>query len=447
MDALDKKYTNLIVLHIVIGILVYLVPPISKLYGLISLLLGLYVVIKSNNKNNEVLLVSAYLVGSEVLLRMTGGTISYEFSKYGVILFLFLGMYFSGFSKNAFPYWLFLILLIPSIIIATSVLNFDTDIRKRILFNISGPFCLGISAIYCYRRKISLKQLNSILLSCGLPIISTVIYLILYTPDLKKILVRTGSNFQTSGGFGPNQVSTVLGLGMFIFFSRILLTSKTKYSFLLNAVACVFITYRGLITFSRGGMLTGFLMIAVFMFFLYINSKSSGKRKINLIVLFSVILMSFTWMYTSLATGGLIDKRYANQDAAGRTKESNFTGREKIVGNEIDNFIENPIFGVGVAKGAELRKDAQGETIASHNEISRLLSEHGVLGIFAFLILLFTPMILYFNNKQNIYIFCFIAFWLLTINHAAMRIAAPAFIYSLSLLKVYFDEENSVRRE
>jgi hypothetical protein len=26
---------------------------------------------------------------------------------------------------------------------------------------------------------------------------------------------------------------------------------------------------------------------------------------------------------------------------------------------------------------------------------------------------------------------------LLTINHAAMRIAAPAFIYSLALLKVY----------
>jgi hypothetical protein len=34
--------------------------------------------------------------------------------------------------------------------------------------------------------------------------------------------------------------------------------------------------------------------------------------------------------------------------------------------------------------------------------------------------------------------FPFLLFWFLTINHAAMRIAAPAFIYALSLLKVHF---------
>jgi hypothetical protein len=32
----------------------------------------------------------------------------------------------------------------------------------------------------------------------------------------------------------------------------------------------------------------------------------------------------------------------------------------------------------------------------------------------------------------------------MTINHAAMRIAAPAFVYSLSLLKVYMDEETPI---
>jgi O-antigen ligase len=447
MDALDKKYTNLILLHIVIGVLIYLAPLFSKLYSILIILLGIFIIVKSKNKNNEVLLFAGYIVGSEVLLRMTGGTISYEFSKYGVILFLILGMYFSGFSKNAFPYWFFLILLIPSVIIATSVLSFDTDIRKRILFNISGPVCLGIASIYCYQRRISLQQLNTVLLCCGLPVISTVVYLILYTPDLKKILISTGSNFQTSGGFGPNQVATILGLGMFIFFSRILLTSKTRLFFFLNVVICLFITYRGLITFSRGGMLTGFIMMFVLVFFLYWYSNSTGRVKINSLIILSIFLMLFIWLYTSNATGGLIEKRYANQDAAGKTKSSTFTGRETIFQSEFNYFLDNPIFGVGVAKGAELRKEDQGETIASHNEISRMLAEHGLLGIIGLLILLFTPMILYFNNKQNIYIFCFIAFWLLTINHAAMRIAAPAFIYSLSLLKVYFDEENSVRRE
>jgi hypothetical protein len=44
-----------------------------------------------------------------------------------------------------------------------------------------------------------------------------------------------------------------------------------------------------------------------------------------------------TWTYTSYQTGGLIDKRYANQDAAGR-EESQFTGREDVAQNEIDSL-------------------------------------------------------------------------------------------------------------
>jgi hypothetical protein len=433
---LEKKYFYSLLLHVIIGVLLFYIPFLSKLYGLSTILFGLLYIVKNQNKNNEVLQVAAYIVGSEALLRMTGGTISYEFSKYGVTFFSLIGMYFSGFSKNALPYWIFLILLIPGIVIATAVLNFDTEIRKTIAFNISGPVCLSLASIYCYQRVISFNQINKILLFCGLPIVSMVVYLILYTPDLKDVLINTGSNYQTSGGFGPNQVATILGLGMFIFFSRFLLESKTKFLFALNVIVFIFIAYRGLITFSRGGVLTGFIMIVILIFFLYNNSKNSGKGKISFLIIFSILLTLATWSYTSSTTGGLIDKRYANQDAKGREKESALTGREGIIENEINNFIENPIFGIGVAKGYELRKIQSGFVSVSHNEITRMLAEHGSLGVMGLLILFFTPMILYLDNKQNVYIFCFLAFWLLTINHAAMRLAAPAFIYSLSLLKV-----------
>ena len=40
---------------------------------------------------------------------------------------------------------------------------------------------------------------------------------------------------------------------------------------------------------------------------------------------------------------------------------------------------------------------------ASHNEITRLLAEHGVFGILAFMILLFTPLIFYLNNREHIF--------------------------------------------
>jgi hypothetical protein len=58
------------------------------------------------------------------------------------------------------------------------------------------------------------------------------------------------------------------------------------------------------------------------------------------------------------------------------------------------------------------------------------------LGIIGLLILFLTPLSLFIENKFNMYLLCFVAFWFLTINHAAMRTAAPAFVYSLSLINV-----------
>ena len=117
------------------------------------------------------------------------------------------------------------------------------------------------------------------------------------------------------------------------------------------------------------------------------------------------------------------------------------------VQNEITLFLENPVLGVGVAKGMELRAEKTGRQVVSHNEITRTLAEHGSLGIAALLIVIFTPFFLYLDNKQNLYVFSCVLFWILTINHAAMRLAAPAFIYSLSLLKVTIFEEDIIHRQ
>jgi O-antigen ligase len=159
-----------------------------------------------------------------------------------------------------------------------------------------------------------------------------------------------------------------------------------------------------------------------------------------------VLLFIAIWSYTSTQTDGLIEKRYANQDASGRVKESQLTGREEIFTNEINSFINNPIFGIGVAKGVEDRLNLTQEVALSHSEISRMMAEHGMFGIVALLVLLFTPIVLFLDNRQHIFLWCFIVFWLLTINHAAMRISAAAFIYSLSLFKVYIDEKNPLHR-
>ena len=93
-----------------------------------------------------------------------------------------------------------------------------------------------------------------------------------------------------------------------------------------------------------------------------------------------------------------------------------------------------------------MREAQTGKVILSHNEITRLLGEHGSFGVLILLILLSTPLILYLNNKHHIYLLCCLLFWLLTINHAAMRLAAPAFVYSLALMKI-IPYERTVHRE
>ena len=149
----NSLYINLILIHLAIGLLVYIMPFIAIAYPVIIIFVGLIWVVKKRNRNEEVLYVCAYIVGVEVFIRMAGGIILYEFAKYGVMIFCIIGMSYNGISKGAFVYWLYILLLMPAILIGAEVLNFSTDIRKTILFNISGPICLGIASLYTFKKK------------------------------------------------------------------------------------------------------------------------------------------------------------------------------------------------------------------------------------------------------------------------------------------------------
>ena len=437
MKREEVVYLYLLALHAFLGFVLFLFPFFSKVYGIAILVFGIYFIIQSKNKQNEALLMAAYAVSAEIVLRMTGGTFVNEYGKYLVMLFLFLGMLFSGFSRNALVYWLFLFFLVPSVVLSTVTLDITTDVKKAIVFNISGPVCLGISAIYCYKRELTFQRLLGIITAFSLPLLCLVTYLYFYTPNIQDVVTGTQSNFETSGGFGPNQVSTILGLGIFIFFVQLMLNSSNGILQIINGGLVLFFAYRGLITFSRGGIYTGVAMILLLLAILYFQANFQTKPKIAGIIVLSFLATLAVWSYSSIKTNGLLDKRYANQDAAGREKKSQLSGREILIESELKMFYENPILGVGVGKNKELRKSQTGIDLATHNEITRMLAEHGTLGIVGLLILLITPLYLFLVDRQNILALSFFVFWLLTINHAAMRLSAPAFIYALSLLKVY----------
>lgn len=437
----DKNYIKLILGHLGIGFCIFLFPFLAKIYAALIVAIGFYFIVKNKNSHHEVLYAAAYIVGCEVFLRTTYGNPFYEYGKYFVLLFVLIGLFYNGVSKKTYPYWIFLLLLIPSIIIATNTINLE--IRKQIIFNVFGPICLGICSIYAYKRKITRGELENMLLLIGLPIVACGTFLFLKYPLSHAIVNNTESNFFLSGNYAPNQMATCLGLGVFVFVLRFFSASDSLKIQIINVLIIAGLYYRGLLTFSRGGMITGILMIALLLLFIWVSHKKNSAVKIRLGLI--AFLFPLIFMLVSYQTNGLLFKRYMNQNPSGLFKKNEINGRQDIALEEVQIFKDNALLGIGAGKTKEIRKIENGINTSSHSEMTRMLAEHGILGLLSILILILTPLLHYLKNKQNLYLICFFVFWLTTVNHSGMRIAAPSFIYALALFSIKKNEEvNSV---
>ncbi|MCF6280157.1 MAG: O-antigen ligase family protein [Flavobacteriaceae bacterium] len=436
----------LVLFHLALGFLL-LNGMFSKLYAPLVVIVGFVSIIKSKNSHEQAAMWSAYLAGSDVLFRMSGGMLSHEMHKYGIALYFITALIVENKRKEVSPVFIFYILLLL-IGIAFSDIPYPESVRKAIAFNLSGPISLGIAALYFYKREFTINKLLNVLYCLGLPIISMLSLLYFKTPDIREIVFGGSANFAASGGFGPNQVSTILGVGVFVFTVHFLFKKRYTAFLFFDIVLIVYIFYRNLLTFSRGGLLTAIIAI-IFFAVLFIYNK---KNRFSSIIKYTGIVFVFgiaVWIYTADATGGMLENRYANKNARGVKKKDLTTGRTKIFDSELEGLFENPIFGMGVGSGKFKRLENTGRVVASHNEMSRLLGEHGMIGVLILLLLIFIPI---FNAwPQPAYAKAFLAaffiFWFLTINHSAMRVSFPGFIYGLSLIRIKLYEKNPVHRK
>ena len=442
-------YISVIGLHIALGIVIYFNESLAKLYFFAATLYFLYRIITVSDtfKTYEVLKACAYFVGAEVFFRTTKGAISYEAGKYVVIVFVLIGMFYKGLSGRGYPYFVYLMFLVPSIFVASTTLSFDANFRTNIAFVLSGPVCLGLAALFCYDKRITYKQLSQILLFMVLPIIAHTAYVYLYTPNLRDVLTSAASNRAAAGGWGANQVAAALGLGMFIMAVRLFTNSPSLGLKFLNATLLGLISFRAVATLSRGGVLAAILAIAVFLFFYY--RRASGNKRNEVIMVFVLLCISLTatWFVSINQTDGLVNLRYANKDHLGRDKQNLTTGRAELFEDELAGFVASPFWGIGSSRAKDQRIEEDGQGVTSHSEFSRTLAEHGIFGVVILLILIFKPLDIRARNKQNYYFYAFLAFWFLTINHMSMRIAMPAFIYALALLNVTHEKRPLHRKQ
>lgn len=378
----------------------------------------------------------SYLISFELLARMsqTSPFIPYELGKYLLFVMLVGGIIKFG-VKKYLGYFLVLLLL-PSMFF-----DYSGEVDKNsIVFNLLGPLNLGLVVCFFYERRIEKTKFIKLLRISILPLISVLASTITKTPSYADLEFTLGANSAVSGGGGSNQISTLLGVGMFLAFVFLInkwkLTGKRYLDFLLLFL----FGFQGLLTFSRGGMIGGVLGILIVIFFILI-SNSSVKRRYNLPQLLKVfvmasILLLFTFQVANNLSGGLLMLRYMGETAgtlAGtkeKTLDSFTTGRVSIFTEDLQLWYDHFIFGVGAGASSYLREGSQ--LYLTHVELSRLLSEHGILGLVYFLILLYLLVRLMTSRKSPMEKGILLAFFIIalyTTFHAAMRTyLTPLFI-------------------
>lgn len=360
--------------------------------------------VQPNQRPRMVAEILIYYTSFESLGRLSGSDpfLPYELGKYMLIAFPLLGL---GLSRKVT--WkgmigiMIVVLSIPALLFDESGQVTFNDLK----FNYMGLLNIGLAVAFFSSLDINLKQLINFSKLLVLPIISVLLLTIIKTPDLDDVEFTLGANFATAGGFGSNQVSTILGLGVFVIAICLLLNYRVSGNKLLDLIVLCLLTGQGLLTFSRGGMLGAFIALFAVVFYLAKLGVNERKRlripNVKKYILPVTITMIFVMAIANAITGGMLYLRYMGetQGTLAGSAEKNLnkitTNRSDIFLEDVDLFLEHPIFGVGVGASTYMRHEYK--NYAPHVELSRLIAEHGMLGLIIFSLII----LLYFVNKNQ----------------------------------------------
>jgi len=443
-------YTQVTV-HVLLAILIYLVPPIAATYGILFFSYGLLRVIQTQNRNNEAAFFAVYLACYEIIMRMSGYVIMYEFGKYSTSFVLMVGLMVER-NQRKLPIAgiLYFVLLIPAIF-AGNYYSFDY-FKTSVSFNLSGPFSLMMAWVYFMNRKFTKEEFEKLILRMILPIVMVCVLILLKVPTHHNFAEETGSTKAFSGGFGPNQVSVVLGFGFFVSALSILLGQKIFDSRIASFFPpFVFIVF-GIMTFSRGGVITGVIAF-ILSTFIYIR-LGRGSRQFSRMffgsLLFLIVIYTL-WSVINSYTDNSISRRYEStvtESNEGAGQAGHYTERLKIAELDIAAFRAHPILGNGPEGASRFRSLNYNNALTAHTEYTRLLGDHGSLGAIALLIMVISPFY-YFRRRKGdnkIILIGFMSICFLTMFHAAMRVAIPGLAFGLGLIDVNL-EDHSLERE
>ena len=424
-----SRFVLIVGLNILLAIAFRYSQQLATLHALFVFVLGIWFVVHDRNPNRVVYLLG-YICGAEILWRMTEAHILWEYGKYASSAIALLAILRWRMKLKGAPLVYFLF-LIPSSLI--TLMDFPLgDARNSLSFNLSGPFSLMVGALLLSRFTFDRQKLLT-LINCTVAPITGIAALAVYSISRSSYLVFTlNSNFATSGGFGPNQVSAVLGLGAVLCWVAVLIQTRESKQPFIHLLLLVWLISQAMITFSRGGVFNFIVAVPIGTIFLLKNNPSRS-RTVLAIALGVIVVAYIAFPYLNTFTGGMLQQRLTDLDP---------TGRNTLINEDLQIFMESPLFGVGPGQSSYYHS-LLSFAAASHTEYSRLFAEHGIFGILAlfFLIGMVVKAFLDAPSAESRGIILIFALWgLAEMAHAAMRIQAISFLLALSIAQYRPDE-------
>ena len=386
-----------------------------------------------------------YISTFEVLGRMTISYpfIPWELSKYLIIstsLFLILTGKINRLNPKGI---LIVLLLIPGLLIDKS----DRVVTNQIIFNILGLMSLGFLMIVLGGVKVRVDYLNSIIKLIWFTSVSLLVNIMIKTPTLEKLTFSLNVDFAATGGFGSNQVVTIIGIGMFFSFYAWMNKLLFSGSHTIDGLFIGLFAYQGFLSFSRGGMLIGILAILIY-YFMFRKSKSFQTiKRLRLLrpflfFTFAIAILVISYGVIQNISKGNLTNRYLGETVStlNKTKVKTIntisTGRYELLLSDLTLWKNNLIFGVGSGASTFLR-ESKLVGVAAHTEFSRLLAEHGLFGLSIIMLIGWQLINVYKLNSYNIngallFVLCFIAIG--TSMHSAMRTYVTPLFFVISTL-------------
>jgi hypothetical protein len=369
--------------------------------------------------------------------------IPYEGGKYITFLILIFCLARLKVRKGKWASFI-LILLLPGIIMVNLA-----DPVKEIVFNLFGMINMALGVIVFSNVHLPKADLKRIIVNAIYPVLVLLFYFIIKSPDLSSIEFELKANDDLTADFGSNQVSTVLGYGITLMGFLFLQRWKFSKMRLFDQALLLLMILWSLLSFSRGGVVGAIIAIGGVLIMNFLGRTDRSRSKVRFgTVLVIVFSLSISFYIGNEITGGLLLQRYQGESrgtiVGSKEKDLNTltTGRVNIFLRDMEIWGDYPVFGVGAGNARALGEEKYGNGKMAHIEISRLLAEHGFLGLLIILMVYFYPFKILFKNKGQLkrgWMLALLILSLFSTLHAATRTMISPILFGLAFLNINED--------